>query len=233
MQSFKSNILNQIKSIPEGKIFAFTDLVFAMEKFANVAVILSNLSKSGDLMRLEKGAYYKPKHSSLGLGILPVYQNEQINYLTKKLSGYLTGAYIYNKMGLTEQVPSIITIATAYPIRPFKFKKLFIKCVKSYVDTPNDTKTLYLVQILDALKDLKHIPGTSPKIAFDKIIYLHLSKLSNIDIEEIVYLSMCYPPRTRVVLCDMLEKTNNLDLQKQLAATICPTTRFDLSYKTN
>lgn len=93
------------------------------------------------------------------MGILPVYQDEQINYLTNKLNGYLTGAYIYNKMSLTEQVPSVITVAVRYPVRPFRLNKLSVECVKSYVEKPADGETLYLIQILDAVKDLKHIPA--------------------------------------------------------------------------
>ena len=41
----------------------------------------------------------KWQKSVLGLGKLPVYQDEQFRYLTEKLNGYITGAYIYNKMG--------------------------------------------------------------------------------------------------------------------------------------
>ena len=50
---------------------------------------------------IEKGVYYRPRKSVLGLGKLPIYQDEQFRYLTQKLNGYITGAYVYNKMGLT------------------------------------------------------------------------------------------------------------------------------------
>jgi hypothetical protein len=232
MKSFKSDIINQIEIIPEGKIFTFSNLDFPMEKIANVAVILSDLSKAKKVVRVEKGAYYRPKQSSLGLGTLPVYQNEQLSYLTRKLDGYLTGAYIYNKISLTEQVASVITIAVHQPVRAFKFKKMSVECVKAYVDTPDDDDTLRLIRILDAIKDLKRIPGTTPKQAYDRIFALHISQLSRVNLEKTVSLSMVYPPRVRKILSDMLEKNNHADLNKQLVNTICPTTRFDLPYKT-
>jgi hypothetical protein len=231
MLSFKSDILNQIERIPEGKIFTFGDIEFPMAKFANLAVILSDLSRDGRLMRFEKGAYYRPKQSSLGLGILPVYQDEQINYLTNKLNGYLTGTYIYNKMSLTEQVPSVITVAVRYPVRPFRLNKLSVECVKSYVEKPADGETLYLIQILDALKDLKHIPATAPQTVYDRIYNLHLSGLTENTLKKIVTLSFDYPARVRKILSDMLERKGDCSLQKQLLQTICPTTRFDLPYK--
>ncbi len=232
MKSFKAYIQYQIESIPEGKIFTFANLAFPMDKFANVAVILSDLTKKKELVRVEKGAYYRPKQSSLGLGMQPVYQDEQLSYLTRKLDGYLTGAYIYNKMSLTEQVPTVITIAVHQPVRPFKFKKLSVECVKAYVSTPDNEETLRLTRMLDAIKDLKHIPGTSPRAAYNKIFDLHISKLSKSDLKKIVNLAAAYPPRVRKILSDMLAGGNNEQLVEQLVGTICPTTRFDLSYKT-
>ncbi len=232
MKSFRSNIIKQIETIPEGKIFTFTDLDFPVEKFANVAVILSELAKRKKLARVEKGAYYRPKQSSLGLGVLPIYQDEQLNYLTRKLNGYLTGTYIYNKMALTEQVSSVITIAAPQPVRPFRFKKLSVECVKAYVDIPDNENVLHLVRMLDAMKDLKYIPGTTPQQAYNRIYALHISQLSTIDLERIVTLATTYPPRVRKILSDMLKKANRPDLSKQLVKTICPTTRFELPYKT-
>ena len=124
MASFRKEILGQIERIDTGRIFTFRDLSFETEKTANVAVLLSEQSRKGVLVRVEKGAYYRPKKSVLGLGKLPVYQDEQFRYLTEKLNGYITGAYIYNKMGLTEQVATTITIATPNPVRRFRFKNL-------------------------------------------------------------------------------------------------------------
>jgi hypothetical protein len=231
MQSFKSDIQKQIDLIPEGKIFTFKDLAFPLSKFANVAVVLSELSKANKLSRIEKGAYYKPKQSSLGLGNLPVYQEEQLNYLTGKLNGYLTGAYIYNKMSLTEQVPSVITIAVRYPVRAFKFERLSVECVKAYVDIPDDSQTLLLIWILDAIKDCRHIPGTTPQSAYERIFKLHVSPLEHADFEKLASLSKNYPPRVRKILSRMLHESGNRDLEERLVATICPTTQFGFPYK--
>ena len=95
MASFRKEILGQIERIDAGRIFTFRDLSFETEKTANVAVLLSEQSRKGVLVRVEKGAYYRPKKSVLGLGKLPVYQDEQFRYLTEKLNGYITGAYVY------------------------------------------------------------------------------------------------------------------------------------------
>ena len=84
MASFRKEILGQIERIDTGRIFTFRDLSFETEKTANVAVLLSEQSRKGVLLLVEKGAYYRPKKSVLGLGKLPVYQDEQFRYLTEK-----------------------------------------------------------------------------------------------------------------------------------------------------
>ena len=161
MASFRKEILGQIERIDTGRIFTFRDLSFEMEKTANVAVLLSEQSRKGVLVRVEKGAYYRPKKSVLGLGKLPVYQDEQFRYLTEKLNGYITGAYIYNKMGLTEQVATTITIATPNPVRRFRFKNLDIECVKAYCMVYPDESLVPYLRLLDAIKDMEQPGRTS------------------------------------------------------------------------
>jgi hypothetical protein len=205
MQSFKAEIQLQINKMPEGRIFTFSDLSFPTFKIAHVAVIMSRFVKEKKLARIEKGVYYKPKLSDLDLGYCLVYHEEKLNYLTRKVKGYLTGAYIYNKMSLTEQVPSsVVTIAVRYPVRAFKFETLSVKCVKAYVDISDNSLDLYLVRILDAIKDYKHIPGTSPQIAYERIFNLHVSLLDDINLEKLVSLSENYPPRVKKILRRML-----------------------------
>ena len=178
MASFRQSILQQIERIDPGRIFTFRDLSYDLDKTANVAVLLSELSRAGKLIRVAKGAYYRPKESALGLGILPVYQREQFRYLTEKLNGYLTGPYVYNKMGLTEQVPTTITIATPSPVRRFRFRNLEVECVKSYCSDSQDESSVPYLRLLDAIKDMKRVPGTTEQDIYDRVkaVWAHLQK---------------------------------------------------------
>ena len=151
MASFRKEILQQIEQIDVGRIFTFRDLSFPNDKLANVAVFLSEQSKKGILMRVEKGAYFRPRKSALGLGTLPVYQDEQFRYITQKLDGYITGAYIYNKMGLTEQVAKTITEANHKPVRTIRIKKLDLKSEKNYNAAYKDEKNISTTQPTDRL----------------------------------------------------------------------------------
>lgn len=230
MLSFKENITRQIDRMESGKIFTFKELTFPHEKFANVSVILSQKSMRGELVRIEKGAYYKPKKSSLGLGSLPVYQDEQLKYLTNKLKGYITGPYIYNKMGLTEQVPSVITIAMAGPVRNFLFKKLSVETVKSYVTGPVSDDILPYLRLLDATKDIKKIPGRTEQDVYKLLKTKYFYHYDQPVLNKIVSLAVSYPPRVRKILSDILDDMDISGLRDELLQTIMPTTRFDLHY---
>ena len=224
MASFRKKILQQIERIDAGRIFTFRDLSFDTEKTANVAVLLSEQSRKGILVRVEKGAYYRPKKSVLGLGKLPVYQDEQFRYLTEKL-------YVYNKMGLTEQVATTITIATPNPVRRFRFKNLDIECVRAYcMDYPDESLVPYL-RLLDAIKDMKRIPGTTGQDIYNRVKSQYFNGYSLPELEKIVSLAKSYPPRVRKVVADILGDIRQTVLQTEMAKTILPTTRFNLDYQ--
>jgi hypothetical protein len=230
MSSFRKSILQQIEKIDAGRIFTFRDLSFDMGKVANVAVLLSELSRKGTVVRIEKGAYYRPKKSVLGLGKLPVFQDEQFRYLTEKLNGYVTGAYVYNKMGLTEQVATTITIATPCPVRRFRFRNLAVECVKAYCTDCREESLISYLRLLDAIKDMKSIPGTTVQDVYDRVKSQYFSKYDTAELKKIVSLSRSYPPRVRKAVADILGDIGQPQLQSEVSKTILPTTRFNLSY---
>jgi hypothetical protein len=232
MTSFRREILQQITQIDAGRIFTFSDLSFPNEKMANVAVLLSEQSKKGSLIRIEKGAYLRPQKSALGLGSLPVYQGEQFRYITQKLDGYITGAYIYNKLGLTEQVATTITIATIKPVRRFRFKNLDIECVKAYTTLYRDETIIPFLRLLDAVKDIKRIPGSTQQDVYIQIKNRYFSVFSMDELVKVVSLAKDYPPRVRKIVADLLGEIGQQNLQQELSRTILSTTRFNLNYKT-
>jgi hypothetical protein len=232
MASFRKEILGQIERMDTGRLFTFRDLSFDMEKTANVAVLLSEQSRKGLLVRIEKGVYYRPKKSVLGLGHLPVYQDEQFRFLTEKLNGYLTGAYIYNKMGLTEQVATTITIATPRPVRRFRFKNLDVECVKAYSMNFKDASFVPYLRVLDAIKDMKRIPGTTERDVYNRLRSQYFSQYSPSELKRIVSLAKNYRPYVRRVVADLLGDVGSPALQKEIELTLSPTTRFNLAYQT-
>ena len=82
--------------------------------FKNIYVYINRLVKDNKLIQFIKGIYYKPLTGAFGnklLNINKVIDKKYIHDGTRQ-KGYLTGAYLFNKIGLTTQIPKEILIVT-------------------------------------------------------------------------------------------------------------------------
>ena len=66
----------------------------------------------------------------------------------------------FRKLGLTTQVSNETVIATNRIYRKVKIDNINLKFIPKRVDVNDDE--IYLVQILDAIKDINKIPATTP-----------------------------------------------------------------------
>lgn len=75
---------------------------------------LASLCASGKLIRFEKGVYYAPKMTVLGPTRLNPQKVIEKKYVTdgNNRSGYYSGAFFLNQVGLSTQVPNVIEIYT-------------------------------------------------------------------------------------------------------------------------
>lgn len=87
-------------------------------------------------------------------------------------------------MGLTEQVATTITIATPNPVRRFRFRNLDIECVKAYCTDYQDDSLVPYLRLLDAIKDMKHIPGTTGQDIYNRLKSLYFNEYSLPELEK-------------------------------------------------
>lgn len=82
--------------------------------FKNIYVYLNRLVKEGKIVQFTKGIYYKPIKGTFGKKILNVNKviTKKYIYDNKGQKGYYSGAYLFNKIGLTTQIPKEILIVT-------------------------------------------------------------------------------------------------------------------------
>ena len=83
--------------------------------FNNIKEILNRLNKENIIKTAYKGIYYIPKTNIFGEVPLGNSKIVQYKYLVDKfgnVKGYITGANLFNKVGLTTQVPNVIDIVT-------------------------------------------------------------------------------------------------------------------------
>lgn len=199
-------IEQQIQQLPEGTTFDYQTLMVERNEYTAASKALERLIKKEIINRVSSGIFYKPKQTVFGT-LKPNEQELLKTYLFEdgKRIAYITGTSLYNRLGLTTQVPKVIKIAC-------RDKRIFAtvgsikgKAVKSYVDVTD--KNYYLLELLDALKDFNQIPDLDSESA---IILLanKFKSLSSKELDLLIAIALKYPPRVRALLGAILEKYN-------------------------
>jgi predicted transcriptional regulator of viral defense system len=217
-------IEKQLGQIPMGTPFRYQDLGIEETEYNAAASAMSRLVSTGILSRVTKGVFYKPRQTVFGL-VQPTESDILKEYLFKngKRIAYITGMNLYNKMGLTTQVPAQIFVATMTRRSPITIGNIIIRPTKSYATITDDNYTL--LGILDAIKDFNDIPDKNTRSAI-KILRGQIEKLSDQELKELIRYAAKYPPRVSAFLGALLENTDSrLDL-KNLKKNISPLSKY-------
>ena len=221
-----TKIERKLKRMQEGTTFKYKDLGIDNSEFIAATKAVERLIGKGNIKRISTGTFYKPKQSLFG-ELIPSEEELLKPYLFRggKRIGYVTGTSLYNRMGLTTQVPRTIKIASKVKRISTKIGKTQVKPVKSYVDVTNEN--YYLLEVLDALKDFKSIPDLNVRSA----IVLLKNKITNLKERELfkmIKYSLEYPPRTRALLGAILEFFVDGTSIKILESNLNPLTSYRL-----
>ncbi|WP_166968045.1 DUF6088 family protein [Yeosuana marina] len=219
-----TKIASQIKQFPLGKTFGYKDLNITTNQYVTAAKALERLQKKGIIKKVANGKFYKPERTVFGE--LKPSETELLKpYLFEGDTriAYITGASLYNQMGLTRQVASKIKIAS-------RGKRIYIQTgnikatpVKSYVEVTNDNYRQ--LGFLDALKDINIISDLDPKSAV-VILSNMLKEMPNKKLAETIKYALVYPPRTRALLGALLENMAENELLQVLKESLNPFSEY-------
>jgi hypothetical protein len=222
-------IERKINRMQEGTTFKYQQLGIDQSEYRAAAKAIERLIKKGMIRRVSTGVFYKPKQSAFG-ELRPREEELLKPYLFQdgKRIAYITGVSLYNRMGLTTQVPNTIKVASRVKRVITKIGKTQVKPVKSYVDVTNEN--YYLLEILDALKDFKIIPDLDKKSAI-AIIRNKICKLSENDQSKMIRYALKYPPRATALLGAILELSKKKNGLESLRTNLNPLTTYTLGIK--
>lgn len=227
--SINQKIRERISDIPKGEIFGYEKFQLVNGKELAVAKALSRLVKEGKLRRVSKGKYYKPKQTKFGekrpgeAEILKIYLKDGA-----KTIAYITGASLYNRMGISTQVPYVIEVATENPVPDREIEGYKIRFVKSRA--PITKSRIPYLEILDVLKNIDRIPGTGANEALKRLL-IKITSLAQKDLDKLSNLAFEYNPATRALLGAVLEYyCKDFNNSAKLRKTLSPysTYRFNL-----
>lgn len=229
--SISQKIERQLQQIPDGAIFRYQVLSMEPYEYSAASKKIERLIANGTLKRASKGLFYKPKQTVFG--VLQPNEEEILNqYLFKngQRVAYVTGVGLYNKMGLTTQVPATIEIASKSRRTFTSFGNMLIKSAKSYVEITNDNYEL--LGILDAIKDFNTIPNID-KVSGVKNLTNKLKEIEPKKYSDLIQYSLKYPPRVRAFLGAMLDSAGKNEELGILKESLSPLTKYKCGFSEN
>ena len=217
---------DKIDKMPLNYIFTYSDFVIEDKCTSSIIKSLNKLSKDGKITKLAKGKFYKSRNTKYGNTKPSAYEIVK-DFIEKdgKLIGYLTGHAIYSDLGLTTQISNKIQIGTNKYRRSLKRDKYTV----SFAVQPNHiTKDNYeLLQILDSIRFIKHIPASRPDEVCERLKWL-VAQLSPQKRITITNLSLKYTDSVRALLGAILE---NMNVESQLCDKLKKTLNEISEYK--
>ena len=219
-------IEEKIDGFKQGNTFTYKDLSINKREYPATSKTIERLIKKGKIKRISTGIFYKPKQSAFG-ELKPDEEKLITPYLFKngKRIAYITGLLLYNKMGLTTQIPKEISIASREKRIYINKGNIKANAVKSYVEV-TDENYKYL-EFLDVLKDWKKIPDLDKKSAIEIITNI-LRKFNKKQLEELLIIALSYPPRVRAFLGALLEYSKKRINLNRLEESLNPLSEYRL-----
>ena len=219
-------IKNTIDRFPKGYVFTYADFMEKVKSKEALIKALNRMAATGVIEKLAKGKYYKPERSPFG--DLPPEQYQVVKDLLErdgKVEGYLTGLSIYNKLGLTSQVGSVIQIGKQEVRSPFKRGRYTISFVKQKNIITREN--IPLLQLLDVLRFIKKIPDTQVEKSLE-VMKGRINQLSLQEQETMVRLAMKYQPSTRALLGAILTDNGAETSAEKLKKSLNPITKYSI-----
>ena len=217
-------IKERLKSVPDGVVLTLKDFNVAPQYEIALVKSLSRLVAKGELEKISKGRYYKPRKTMFGT-LKPAPSEIAKDFLEKEgqLIGYITGTAAFAMMGLTTQITSSIMIGSNKYRRPLKRREYNI----SFLLQPNqiNEKNIPLLRILDAIRLIREIPAVTPNECIIRLAQL-ITSLSKKDQEELCALAELYTPYVRALLGAIMEM-NNMDTYN-LKTSLSGVTKYKL-----
>ena len=199
-------IRNTINRFANGYVFTAEDFTVEVGKQNTVTKILNNMVAAGQIRRLCKGRFYKPQISKFGE--LPPDTSQVVKDLLEKNGrtlGYLTGYSIFNKFGLTTQVPVALQIGVRKAKQPVTRGNYRISFI---IQQNTITKeNIPMLQLLDCLRFFKNIPDAMPDDICRRLLVL-FKQLTQKQINTSKRLALKYTPSTIALLGAILETSN-------------------------
>lgn len=216
-----------IDQAPTGRIFGYEVFPQYRESPGAVVRAVNRGVENQRLKRIAKGQFYKPRKGALG--DVPVSDEERLRdalYRNGRRVGYVTGPALYNRLGLTTQMPKTVAIAVNRATQIKDLGTIRLKLLSRRA--PISASTVPLLEILDILRDARKVPDAD----VERVIREMMKRLTELTPGELRKLQRFaldyYNPGTRALLGMLLTRCR-MEVLPALKTSLNPTSRFDLN----
>ena len=166
-------IITAINDVPSNQlIFAskfYTERLQEYVTEASYYKTLERMCNAGNLCKIAKGTYYRPKKSKFG--VVPPSQKEIVSAFTSNESGTIVGYSLYNLLKLTTQVPKNVEILSSQIEQQTKtIRNIYItQCKLQYTEeVERVVQMLDVLQNFDEIQDINYAQFVSYCLEFSK-----------------------------------------------------------------
>jgi hypothetical protein len=192
MPAVADTIRRKVENAAPERLWTFRD--FASLPTSAVAKSLSRLAEEGVVQRLRKGVYYKPKVTRFG-ALKPDPANVVAAVLDRKNVDWKpSGLSVWNAMGLTTQIAATPGFTADHRVR------VTAPNSRIRVSTAPTLRGLSVEEraALDALRDLRHVPDTTPDTTIRRLV--DLCREGRLSFARMMRAVKREPPRVRALL---------------------------------
>ena len=221
-----ASVNRTIDRAPTGRVFGYEVFPLYRESPGAVVRAVNRRVETGQLKRVEKGRFYKPRQGTLG--DVPVSDEERLRdalYRNGRRVGYVTGSALYNRLGLTTQMPATVGVAVNRATQINDLGTIRIKFLSRRA--PISDSTAPLLEILDILRDARKVADTNVGRVLQAMTR-PLTELTPAERRRLQRLALDYYNAGTRALLGMLLTRCRMDVLPALKASLNPTTRFDL-----
>lgn len=151
----------------------------------NINVILNRLKNEGIIKAEYKGVYYKPIITIFGEMGLDKKKLMKLKYLEDRegnIKGYIVGAKLFNKLGLTTLVPNVTDIVT----NECKYNKQYDKKLRAYITKPKIVITNENYRYLQFIDILVNKDNINIEVQNANEIFYSIIEECNLKFEKII-----------------------------------------------
>lgn len=151
----------------------------------NINVILNRLKNEGIIKAEYKGVYYKPVITIFGEMGLDQTKLMQLKYLKDRngnVKGYIVGAKLFNRLGLTTQVSNVTDIVT----NECKYHKQYDERLRTYITKPKIEITNENYRYLQFIDILENRDNINIEVENANEILYKIIQECNLDFEKII-----------------------------------------------